>query len=334
MPRFRQSLVWFRRDLRCFDHAALYHALKESEQVCCAFIFDKAILDPLPRNDRRVEFIRESVAELDTELRKLGGFLLVRHDDASEAIPRLAQELGVDAARLASPEGIAMLAGNAFPPNADPIAMAYAGHQFGNFVPQLGDGRALLVGEVVDRNGARRDIQLKGSGPTRFSRNGDGRAALGPVLREYVVSEAMAALGIPTRIFPRVAMPGEVVGAYHGLKVIAPAAHDTGSAVVAVPSTRDDFAYISSGTWSLMGLELDAPIINDDAYAANLTNEGGAYGTFRLLKNVMGLWLAQQCRAVAGRFAQVCGGRGWVSFQHGGREVHTKWPSKIQNRSR
>lgn len=109
--------------------------------------------------------------------------------------------------------------------------------------------------------------------------------------------DLLAALGIPTRIFPQVAMPGEVVGAYHGLKVIAPAAHDTGSAVVAVPSTRDDFAYISSGTWSLMGLELDEPIINDDAYAANLTNEGGAYGTFRLLKNVMGLWLAQQCRA-------------------------------------
>lgn len=109
--------------------------------------------------------------------------------------------------------------------------------------------------------------------------------------------DLLAALGIPTRIFPQVAMPGEVVGAYHGLKVITPAAHDTGSAVVAVPSTRDDFAYISSGTWSLMGLELDEPIINDDAYAANLTNEGGAYGTFRLLKNVMGLWLAQQCRA-------------------------------------
>ncbi|HEX7650243.1 MAG TPA: deoxyribodipyrimidine photo-lyase [Noviherbaspirillum sp.] len=97
MPRFRQSLVWFRRDLRCFDHAALYHALKESEQVYCAFIFDKTILDSLPRHDRRVEFIRESVAELDAELRKLGGFLLVRHDDASRAIPQLARELGVEA---------------------------------------------------------------------------------------------------------------------------------------------------------------------------------------------------------------------------------------------
>ena len=76
--------------------------------------------------------------------------------------------------------------------------MAYAGHQFGNFVPQLGDGRAVLLGEVVGPDGMRRDIQLKGSGPTPFSRRGDGRAALGPVLREYIVSEAMAALGIPT----------------------------------------------------------------------------------------------------------------------------------------
>ncbi|MEQ8401030.1 MAG: YdiU family protein [Roseitalea porphyridii] len=110
----------------------------------------------------------------------------------------LAGELGLDADWLASPEGVAMLAGNAFPENAAPIAMAYAGHQFGNWVPQLGDGRALLIGEVVDANGIRRDIQLKGSGKTPFSRMGDGRAALGPVLREYIVSEAMAALGVPT----------------------------------------------------------------------------------------------------------------------------------------
>lgn len=91
-----------------------------------------------------------------------------------------------------------MLAGNAFPASATPIALAYAGHQFGNFVPQLGDGRALLIGELTDTAGIRRDVQLKGSGPTVFSRNGDGRAALGPVLREYIVSEAMHALGIPT----------------------------------------------------------------------------------------------------------------------------------------
>jgi uncharacterized protein YdiU (UPF0061 family) len=110
----------------------------------------------------------------------------------------LARDLGLDPARLASPEGVAFLAGNATLPGSEPIAMAYAGHQFGNFVPQLGDGRAILLGEIVDTHGARRDIQLKGSGPTPFSRGGDGRAALGPVLREYIVSEAMAALGIPT----------------------------------------------------------------------------------------------------------------------------------------
>jgi uncharacterized protein YdiU (UPF0061 family) len=110
----------------------------------------------------------------------------------------LARHLGLDAALLASPDGVAVLAGNRIATDSEPIAMAYAGHQFGNFVPQLGDGRAILLGEVVDRDGVRRDIQLKGAGPTPFSRRGDGRAALGPVLREYVVSEAFAALGIPS----------------------------------------------------------------------------------------------------------------------------------------
>src|SRR5262249_20428798 len=94
---------------------------------------------------------------------------------------------------------------------SEPLAMAYAGHQFGNFVPQLGDGRAILLGEVIDRDGLRRDIQLKGSGPTPFSRMGDGRAALGPVLREYIVSEAMAALGIPTTRALAAVTTGEMV---------------------------------------------------------------------------------------------------------------------------
>jgi uncharacterized protein YdiU (UPF0061 family) len=123
----------------------------------------------------------------------------------------LASELGLDPARLASPEGIAMLAGNRVADGAEPIAMAYAGHQFGTFVPQLGDGRAILLGEVVDRQGRRRDIQLKGSGPTPFSRRGDGRAALGPVLREYIVSEAMAALGVPTTRALAAVTTGETV---------------------------------------------------------------------------------------------------------------------------
>ena len=110
----------------------------------------------------------------------------------------LARHLGLDPERLGSPEGIEMLAGNRVPEGAEPLAMAYAGFQFGNWVPQLGDGRAILLGELIDRDGVRRDIQLKGAGRTPFSRMGDGRAVLGPVLREYLVSEAMAALGIPT----------------------------------------------------------------------------------------------------------------------------------------
>src|SRR4051794_15223804 len=110
----------------------------------------------------------------------------------------LAEYLGIDPRALASPEGVEILAGNRIAEGSEPIALAYAGHQFGGFVPQLGDGRAILLGEVVAPDGKRRDIQLKGAGRTPFSRQGDGRAALGPVLREYVVSEAMAALGIPS----------------------------------------------------------------------------------------------------------------------------------------
>jgi len=110
----------------------------------------------------------------------------------------LARHLGLDPDWLSSPAGVAMLAGNLVPEGAAPLAMAYAGHQFGNWVPQLGDGRAILLGEVIDADGVRRDIQLKGAGRTPYSRGGDGRAVLGPVLREYVVSEAMAALGVPT----------------------------------------------------------------------------------------------------------------------------------------
>jgi uncharacterized protein YdiU (UPF0061 family) len=123
----------------------------------------------------------------------------------------LAVHLGLDPELLASPEGAEILAGKRIPDGADPIAMAYAGHQFGHFVPQLGDGRAILLGEVIDADGVRRDIQLKGSGPTPFSRRGDGRAALGPVLREYVVSEAMAALGVPTTRSLAAVVTGESV---------------------------------------------------------------------------------------------------------------------------
>ncbi|MEO1275857.1 MAG: YdiU family protein [Pseudomonadota bacterium] len=109
----------------------------------------------------------------------------------------LAEELGIDAAWLRSEGGLSALAGNAVPDGAEPVALAYAGHQFGGWSPTLGDGRAILLGEVEGAKG-RRDIQLKGAGVTPFSRFPDGRAALGPVIREYLISEAMAVLGVPT----------------------------------------------------------------------------------------------------------------------------------------
>lgn len=110
----------------------------------------------------------------------------------------LAMLLGIDPLWLESAEGTAVLAGNAIPAGADPIATVYAGHQFGSYNPQLGDGRAILLGEVLGSDGLRYDIQLKGSGPTPYSRGGDGRAPLAAVLREYLVSEGMHTLGLPT----------------------------------------------------------------------------------------------------------------------------------------
>ena len=123
----------------------------------------------------------------------------------------LADELGLDSNEMISASGLAVLAGNAVPALAQPLAQAYAGHQFGGFSPQLGDGRALLLGEIIDRQGRRRDVALKGSGRTPFSRRGDGLSALGPVLREYLMGEAMHALGIPTtRALAAVATGGTV----------------------------------------------------------------------------------------------------------------------------
>ena len=110
----------------------------------------------------------------------------------------LATELGLDAGALREPAGVALLVGNAVPEEARPVAQAYAGHQFGVYVPRLGDGRALLLGELIDGGGQRRDLHLKGSGRTPFARGGDGKAAVGPMLREYVMGEALHALGIPT----------------------------------------------------------------------------------------------------------------------------------------
>ena len=123
----------------------------------------------------------------------------------------LAAELGVDADALRAPEGVAVLVGNADADGASPVAQAYAGHQFGGYSPRLGDGRALLLGEVLDVHGRRRDLHLKGSGRTPFARGGDGKAAVGPMLREYVIGEAMHALGIPTTRALAVVATGEDV---------------------------------------------------------------------------------------------------------------------------
>lgn len=130
------------------------------------------------------------------------GLVILNHD--------LALELGLDPEALDAPEQAAIFAGNRLPDGAAPIAQAYAGHQYGNFTT-LGDGRAVLLGEQITPDGSRYDIQLKGSGPTPFSRRGDGRAALGPMLREYIISEAMHALGIPTTRSLAVATTGEPV---------------------------------------------------------------------------------------------------------------------------
>jgi uncharacterized protein YdiU (UPF0061 family) len=160
--------------------------------------------------------------------RELQGFSVPWRPEAAPA-PKslffnapLAEELGLDAAVLAGEAGAALFAGNTVPEGAEPIAQAYAGHQFGGFSPQLGDGRAVLLGEVIDRAGRRRDIALKGSGRTPFSRGGDGKAAVGPMLREVLIGEAMHALGIPTTralavvatgqpVFRETVLPGAVL---------------------------------------------------------------------------------------------------------------------------
>jgi len=122
----------------------------------------------------------------------------------------LAEDLGLDP-NAVEPGAAGIFSGNELPEDSQPLAMAYAGHQFGGFVPRLGDGRAILLGELKGRDGVLRDIQLKGSGPTPFSRNGDGRAAVGPMLREYLISEAMHALGVPTTRSLAVVSTGEKV---------------------------------------------------------------------------------------------------------------------------
>jgi uncharacterized protein YdiU (UPF0061 family) len=160
----------------------------------------------------------------DNTYARLPDRFYARVDPTPVAAPRLvkinvplAKQLGLDPAALASADGVEILAGNRVAEGSEPLAQAYAGHQFGNFVPQLGDGRAKLLGEVVGRDGRRYDIQLKGSGPTPFSRGGDGRAAIGPVLREYLVSEAMTALGVPSTRALAAVTTGERVRREHVL---------------------------------------------------------------------------------------------------------------------
>ena len=165
----------------------------------------------------------------DNSYARLGAAFHVHLAPTPVASPRLialnrplAGELGLDPEALETGEALDIFAGSFVPEGAEPIATAYAGHQFGGFSPRLGDGRAILLGELVGRDGQRRDLQLKGSGPTPYSRGGDGRAAIGPVLREYIVSEAMAALGIPTtralaaittgeHVYRETALPGAVL---------------------------------------------------------------------------------------------------------------------------
>jgi uncharacterized protein YdiU (UPF0061 family) len=162
----------------------------------------------------------------------------------------LAEELGIDLDWLDTPDALNVFSGNSIAPGSEPLAQAYAGHQFGGLSPQLGDGRALLLGEVVDQHGRRRDIQLKGSGRTPFSRGGDGKSALGPVLREYMVSEAMHALGVPTTRALAAVTTGEDVLRQEG--------HITGGVFTRVASS-----HIRVGTFEYFALRNDVDALRE-----------------------------------------------------------------------
>jgi len=203
----------------------------------------------------------------------------------------LARELGLDPAALRSPEGVAMLAGNLVPKGAAPLAQVYAGHQFGGWVPQLGDGRAILLGELIDIHGRRRDIQLKGAGQTPYSRRGDGRAWLGPVLREYLVSEAMFALGIPTTRALAVVLTGEDVQRERRLP----------GAVL----TRVAASHIRVGTFQYFAARRDTEALRaltDHTTRRHFPRADGALGLLRAA-------IAAQARLVAGWMG--------VGFVHG-----------------
>ncbi len=184
--------------------------------------------------------------------RELEG-LYIRWQPAPAPEPRMAYFNGALATELGLPgldstAGTAMLAGNHVPAGADPIAQAYAGHQFGGWSPRLGDGRALLLGEVMDSQGQRRDLAFKGSGRTPFSRGGDGKAALGPMLREVLISEALHALGIPTTRALAVVATGERV------------LRDSGPLPGAV-LTRVAASHLRVGTFQYAAAQDDLPLL-------------------------------------------------------------------------
>jgi protein adenylyltransferase len=193
----------------------------------------------------------------------------------------LARRLGLDADALAADEGVAALAGNALPDGSDPLAQVYAGHQFGGWSPQLGDGRAILLGEVVAPDGQRFDLQLKGSGPTPYSRMGDGRAWLGPVLREYIVSEAMHALGVPTTRALAAVATGDIVVREAPLP----------GAVL----TRVAASHIRVGTFQFFAARTDTEALKTLTDHAIARHDPDAKGALGLLDGVV----ARQARLVA-----------------------------------
>lgn len=198
----------------------------------------------------------------------------------------LAAELGLDPEWLCGPDGLRFLSGATITSGSQPIAMAYAGHQFGNFVPQLGDGRAVLLGEVVAPKGARYDLHLKGAGRTPFSRGGDGKAALGPVLREYLVSEAMAALRIPTTRALAALTTGQTVLRERELP---------GAAIVRVASS-----HIRVGTFQYFAAREDREalrLLADHAIERHYPEAAGAERRYRVLLDCV---VAAQAKLIAG----------------------------------